>query len=1269
MKSRIICLFLVFCLIFTLFPQMAFANSDTMVRVTFTCNTASASVRVYSGEHELVPEADGSFMLPYGDYTYTATADNYQALTDQPFRVSANDGPMIEIEPVLSLISQDTHTIIGGQPNSGTIIAMSMPENTYSESMGTTTDNTDGFVVSRQEAYPTTHDSSSEDSMTVTNPNNDTEPQKSTIQAMNFPDQYNKGQDEGNSRLWHIDILSSAGGRVQAEYITTEGLAGYELYEALRGAQVGLRIIPDSDYELDSIVVTNNTDNSIVSQDETVFTMPDAPVTVYILFKQTIKKVENVQDVPSNGYRISKTDALHGRFDVLLDGAYPTAAAMPGSRIVVVAYPDAGYYVDRIEAEGNGVTVQIDDEFIMPYADVIVRVNFSYGAEIPNGIEINESNFPDSNFRKGIADYFDNSPKDGYLNKAEIAAVREINCQNFGVIGSYQGVEYFSSLEKLNGNGAGTELDLRYNSALREISGFQGCTSLQTVYLPEGLQRIADSCFESCSSLTNINLPYSLIDIGSGAFCDCDLRRVSVPAGVGIIRMDVFSGNRNLTEVVLPDTLNIIDGNAFNNTGIKHINLPASLLRLGSSAENGVFYPVFENCPLVSVTLPEGLRSLGSSVFYNCKSLTEVILPESLLTIGSFAFHGCSSLQTIQLPSNLQVIEKCAFEGCTSLSSILLQPSITKIENDIIWPSSIHAFKNCHPEFIAYVYPGSYALGYCQKNNIPNVILGEFSVKAELATDVSQSVFHSYMARAEVNGGAAPYSYRFTIYKNGVDTITTEWIDHIAPEYIYEFIPTDIASYSFTVTVKDRLGNTITASSIELPAGEAPAVDLEANAKSHFYHSMIKIFEGAKAPSQIEGVAYYQSLPEGSNLYAAFLNSLTNLGNPVSAVSGFAKYATESDETEYYVKKAIKIAATGDTWTLIKFDDLPDVIKDISVISNISFEEYIDIVTNWLIQLTGRSRSDVDIHSYKVLRADVRDAFDGPDDSPIQGFDRLTIMGFSDDQAKKICKAFDAFKLFKKVLDIAKTAASVYNSAADVYNQMALVQSLDTQLLLNVAKGYRDRGISEGEREAGKTLVKIASSSPQERALMIWEGKAASLGLGAIASSIDHSLSTPPNGTALAVLDGITYTTDKLFGTDSVTDAFVDLSYSEEMVQNTWLDFTTKRIAFAANPNEENFAAAYYSFVSYYKSAALSEKAFSKLVDEGSQTLMGNGFNVAFGKDMLISAERASQNAEKLETIAENMRTLYGKWVSEGSNAFTELYDIIMNLETPYSKS
>ena len=65
-----------------------------------------------------------------------------------------------------------------------------------------------------------------------------------------------------------------------------------------------------------------------------------------------------------------------------------------------------------------------------------------------------------------------------------------------------------------------------------------------------------------------------------------------------------------------------------------------------------------------SVSLPEGLTSIGSLSFENCVNLTEITIPDSVESIGYSAFLGCENLSKVYFGNSLQEIEDQAFALC-----------------------------------------------------------------------------------------------------------------------------------------------------------------------------------------------------------------------------------------------------------------------------------------------------------------------------------------------------------------------------------------------------------------------------------------------------------------------------------------------------------------------------------------------------------------------------------------------------------------------------
>lgn len=83
--------------------------------------------------------------------------------------------------------------------------------------------------------------------------------------------------------------------------------------------------------------------------------------------------------------------------------------------------------------------------------------------------------------------------------------------------------------------------------------------------------------------------------------------------------------------------------------------------------------------PTGALTVPSTVTNAGTTysvvavhgfAFYECTGLTSVTLPEGVATIGNSTFNGCTMLQQITLPSTLVQIGGAAFYACTALSAV-----------------------------------------------------------------------------------------------------------------------------------------------------------------------------------------------------------------------------------------------------------------------------------------------------------------------------------------------------------------------------------------------------------------------------------------------------------------------------------------------------------------------------------------------------------------------------------------------------------------------
>lgn len=132
---------------------------------------------------------------------------------------------------------------------------------------------------------------------------------------------------------------------------------------------------------------------------------------------------------------------------------------------------------------------------------------------------------------------------------------------------------------------------------------------------------------------------------------------------------------KNLLSIIIPEGVTSIGTSAFYDCYVlTSINIPDGVTSIGESA----FYGCYE---LTSINIPEGVTSIGARTFEDCRSLVSITIPDGVTSIGESAFSGCGALTSINIPDGITSIEKSTFYTCHSLTSINIPNSVEKIGN------------------------------------------------------------------------------------------------------------------------------------------------------------------------------------------------------------------------------------------------------------------------------------------------------------------------------------------------------------------------------------------------------------------------------------------------------------------------------------------------------------------------------------------------------------------------------------------------------------
>jgi hypothetical protein len=139
---------------------------------------------------------------------------------------------------------------------------------------------------------------------------------------------------------------------------------------------------------------------------------------------------------------------------------------------------------------------------------------------------------------------------------------------------------------------------------VNNVVGFANNTTLESVTISAGVERLGKSAFYGCESLETITIPEGIYDIGADAFSHC--------------------------------------------TKLKNVGLPSTITKISTRA--------FANCTsLESIALPNGLEKIETYAFQQCGALSSIRLPQAVKTVDRLAFLECISLKTVQLSRSAQI--------------------------------------------------------------------------------------------------------------------------------------------------------------------------------------------------------------------------------------------------------------------------------------------------------------------------------------------------------------------------------------------------------------------------------------------------------------------------------------------------------------------------------------------------------------------------------------------------------------------------------------
>ena len=161
---------------------------------------------------------------------------------------------------------------------------------------------------------------------------------------------------------------------------------------------------------------------------------------------------------------------------------------------------------------------------------------------------------------------------------------------------------------------------------------------------------------------------------------------VEIPAeinGKPVTSIDQYSFyQKTMTSVTIPDTVKKIGKSAFYECkNLKNVHIPDSVTDLEPRS--------FGDCDeLTSFNIPKGITEIPAYAF-EWANITSLDIPDNITKIGEGAFGFCINLTSLTIPDSVTEIDAKAFQSCKGLKSFEVPKNVTKLSGNAFMSSGI----------------------------------------------------------------------------------------------------------------------------------------------------------------------------------------------------------------------------------------------------------------------------------------------------------------------------------------------------------------------------------------------------------------------------------------------------------------------------------------------------------------------------------------------------------------------------------------------------
>lgn len=216
---------------------------------------------------------------------------------------------------------------------------------------------------------------------------------------------------------------------------------------------------------------------------------------------------------------------------------------------------------------------------------------------------------------------------------------------------------------------------------------FQGCKKLEFINLPDSVTSVGDSAFRYCDKLSSLTIPETVKSIPNRFAGDCSsLVHVKIPKSVTTIHVSAFAGSENV-QMMIP-------AGAPAESILQEYEIPCTYF---DAVYDSFYYsldPETKEAEVLSYTgvsynieIPAWIgdypvTSVADNAFKGNSTVRSITIPFPVKNIGDNAFSGMENLETIMLPAGLETIGSNVFTGSDFLIEVLFPESVAHVGDD-----------------------------------------------------------------------------------------------------------------------------------------------------------------------------------------------------------------------------------------------------------------------------------------------------------------------------------------------------------------------------------------------------------------------------------------------------------------------------------------------------------------------------------------------------------------------------------------------------------